>query len=157
MNKMLLMFSLFMLTNISYSEQQVNHAALQGVWTYFHITTDFFTDDKMVGAEQRLFFQDGQNITLTVLTKENEYLQSTSYKLNYTLSLRDNVPYITLFSTESKQVLGAYLRIPYEGSLEMAGDPSFATKKQLYQRQVNVIEESLSLPKNITNSTTNLK
>lgn len=148
MNKMLLMFSLFMLTNISYSEQQVNHAALQGVWTYFHITTDFFTEDKMVGAEQRLVFQNGQNITLTILTKENEYLQSTSYKLNYTLSLRDNVPYITLFSTESKEVLGAYLRIPYEGSLELAGDPSFRTKKQLYQRQVNVIEESLSLPKN---------
>ena len=144
MNKILLIFSMFIITNISYSEQQVNHAALKGLWTYFHITEDFFTDNKMVGAEQHLTFQDGQNITLTIITKENEYLQNTSYKLRYTLSLRDNVPYLTLFSSESKQVLGAYLRIPYAGSLEMAGDPNFKTKKQLYQRYKNIIIESSS-------------
>lgn len=123
------------LSNKSYAEVQVNYASLSGVWAYFHITSDYFTTGKLVASEQKLYFQDNENVVLNVVVKEKEYHQNTTYRLKYSLSLRDNVPYLTLFSTESKKVLGAYLRMPYKNSLEMASDPNFTVQKQLYQRK----------------------
>ncbi len=133
MNRIIL--AIFLFINISYAEEQVTYESLQGVWSYFHITSDIFSMDRAVGSEQRLLFQDHENVVVNVIAKEQDYHQNTSYKLRYSLSLRDNVPYLSLFSAESEQVLGAYVRIPYKNSLEMASDPNFTQQKQLYQRQ----------------------
>ncbi|MGL5956414.1 MAG: hypothetical protein ACRC0X_07435 [Brevinema sp.] len=135
MNRLLPLIMVVFLKNMSYAEQQITYSSLEGVWSYFHITSDFFTTDKLVGTEQRLFFQDKETVVLNVIAKEKDYLQNTSYRLRYSLSLRDNVPYLSLFSSESRQVLGAYLRMPYKNSLEMAADPGFTMQKQLYQRK----------------------
>ncbi|MGL4677075.1 MAG: hypothetical protein ACRCWI_05355 [Brevinema sp.] len=136
MNRVLLItIGILLFQNVSYTEQQVTYSALEGVWSYFHITSDFFTSDKLIATEQRLFFQDKENVVLNVVAKEKDYLQDTTYRLRYSLSLRDNVPYLSLFSAESTQVLGAYLRMPYKNSLEMAADPGFTMQKQLYQRK----------------------
>ncbi len=135
MKKLLLFTTLILNPHALFAQVQVTHGALIGVWSYFYIGADFFAKDMMLATEQRLIFQDGQNVVLEILAKEKEYNQDTSYKLKYSLSLKDNVPYITLFSTESKEVLGAYMRMPLGDSLEMAADPNFKTKKQLYQRK----------------------
>lgn len=142
----LLVFFLLVFTSKSYAELQITHSALMGVWSYFHITSDFFTTGKLVGSEQRLFFQDNERVVLNILVKENDYHQSTTYQLRYSLSLRDNVPYLTLFSDESQQVLGAYLRMPYKNSLEMASDINFTTQKQLYQRKDMEMDSKVANP-----------
>lgn len=131
----LLVFLTLIISNRAYAELQITYSALSGVWSYFHITSDYFTTGKLVGSEQRLFFQDNERVVLNIVVKEKDYHQTTTYQLTYSLSLRDNVPYLTLFSEESDQVLGAYIRMPYKNSLEMASDINFETQKQLYQRK----------------------
>lgn len=125
---------LLMFTSTIFGEEIVTHASLLGAWSYFHVTKDFFSDDKLLATEQRLLFRDGQNVTLEIVSKEAEFVQNTSYNLKYTLSIRDNTTYLTFFSTESSKVIGAYIRIPLAGALEMASDPNFRTQKQLYKQ-----------------------
>lgn len=133
--KQIVLLTIFVLINkFAYSQQQITHASLIGAWTYFYITTDYFSTDKIIATEQRLIFQDGQNVTLVISAKESEFVQNTTYELKYSLSLRDNVPYLSLFSPESTQVLGAYMRMPLSGALELAADPNFNIQKQLYKR-----------------------
>lgn len=132
--KRIMLFTFFLASSQAFAEQQVTYTALQGIWSFFLITEDSLANKRFIATEQRLFFQDGANANLEVLSKETDFRQVTRYQLKYTLSLKDNVPYLTLFSLESKQVLGAYIRLPLKDSMEMAGDPNFKTHKQLYQR-----------------------
>ncbi len=132
---MILFLLIFLTAGYSYAEYQVNYNVLQGVWSYFHITPDYFAMDKLVGVEQRLAFQDKERVTLTVVAQEEDYNQDTVYELRYSLSLRDNVPYLSLFSTESTHVMGAYIRMPYQTSIELAADPNFTKERQLYQKK----------------------
>lgn len=157
MKKILLFLFLFASSVPLSAQVQITHAALIGVWSYFHITTDTFATNKMIATEQRITFQDGQNAQLTIVAEENEYYQNTAYQLKYALSLKDGIPYLTLFSSESKQVLGGYMRMPYNDSLEMASDPNFRRQKQLYQRKSPVLpmiappsrKASMTTPTNI--------
>jgi len=133
MKGILLFFTLILISTTHYA-QYISHSTLIGAWSYFYITTDYFVPDKIIATEQRLIFQDGQNVILRISAKESEFFQDTEYSLKYSLSLRDNIPYLSLFSTESMEVLGAYVRMPLSGALEMASDPNFRTQKQLYKR-----------------------
>ncbi len=133
--KRLLLIIILLTTNNIYSEETVTYDSLVGVWSYFHIGGDNFAFNKLIGTEQRLFFQDRERVILQVIAKEQDFHQDTSYQLRYSLSLRDNVPYLSLFSDESEQVLGAFVRKPYKNSLEMASDPGFVYQRQLYQRK----------------------
>ncbi len=141
----LLAIILFTTTSIAYSEQAISYDSLIGVWSYFHITQDSFSPSKLVGSEQRLIFQDKERVILQVIAKEQDYHQDTTYQLNYSLSLRNNVPYLSLFSAESDRVLGSYLRMPYKNSLEMSSDPSFSKQRHLYQRK-DVVLPQQTLP-----------
>ncbi|MGL4366888.1 MAG: hypothetical protein ACRCTQ_01195 [Brevinemataceae bacterium] len=148
--KKLWLLLLLLISNSGFAQIQITHASLVGVWTYFYITQDDFSTDKVIVSQQRLIIRDGQNATLIITARDEEYVQETSYNLKYSLSLHDNTPYLSLFSTESDVVLGAYMRMPVECALEMASDPNFRVQKQLYKRvgpsaNQNTIEE---FPKN---------
>lgn len=138
---------LFLLVSLrTHAQVQVTHGALIGAWSYFYVTADTFALDKNIATEQRLIFRDGQNVTLNIVAKEQEYFQNTSYELKYALSLRDNVPYLTLFSPESKEVLGAYIRMPLNSALELASDPGFTRQSQLYKRNSILLPGQISRP-----------
>ncbi|MGL5255211.1 MAG: hypothetical protein ACRC9L_09500 [Brevinema sp.] len=138
--KQLAFVFLLLIAPFSYAEQQVTHSALVGSWVYFYITHDSFDTSKPVVTEQRLVFIDGQNVTLNISVRDAEYVQSTVYRLKYALSIRENLPYLTLFTPESKEVLGAYLRMPVKNALEISQRPSFGANTQLYRRN------SITLP-----------
>ncbi|MGL4388003.1 MAG: hypothetical protein ACRCTJ_01245 [Brevinema sp.] len=141
--QLLSIFASVFLSISTYADNLVNHASLLGAWSYFHVTKDVFSDQKLLATEQRLIFRDAQNVTLIISAKESEFVHDTIYNLKYTLSLHDNVTYLTLFSTESKKVIGAYVRMPLSGALEMASDPNFIQQKQLYKKV------SVSIPSQI--------
>ncbi|SFB71740.1 hypothetical protein SAMN02745150_00447 [Brevinema andersonii] len=141
-----LIYLFFLFSAQMHAQEQVTHAVLIGAWSYFYITTDSFAQDKNIATEQRLIFRDGQNVTLNIVAKEQEYFQNTSYELKYALSLRDNVPYLTLFSPESKEILGAYVRMPLDNALELASDPGFTKQSQLYKRNSILLPGQISRP-----------
>ncbi|MGL4563092.1 MAG: hypothetical protein ACRCVW_04480 [Brevinema sp.] len=134
MKSVLLLYLFLCMSAVSYANNVLSHASLLGAWSYFHVTADYFSAEKILATEQRLLFRDGQNVTLIISSKESEFIQNTTYNLKYTLSLRDNTTYLTLFSTESEKVIGAYVRMPLAGTLEFATDPNFILQKQLYKR-----------------------
>lgn len=129
-----ILFFLFSILSVIRSYAQVTHASLIGAWTYFYITSDVFSDDKVVGTEQQLIFRDGANVTLNIVVNEKEIHQATSYQLKYTILLKDGMSYLQLYSTESSRVLGSYVRMLSDDSLEMAADSGFTTQKYLYRR-----------------------
>ena len=132
--KHLALIFLFLIAPLCYAEEQVTHSSLVGSWVYFYITKDSFDSTKAVVTEQRLIFLDGQNVSLTISVRDKEYIQNTVYTLKYALSIRENLPYLTLFTPESKEVLGAYLRMPIKNALEISLRPAFGFDTQLYRR-----------------------
>ena len=130
----LALITLLLLAPLCYAEEQVTHSSLVGSWVYFYITKDSFDTSKPVVTEQRLIFLDGQNVSLTISVRDKEYIQNTVYSLKYALSIRENLPYLTLFTPESKEVLGAYLRMPIKNALEISLKPAFGFDTQLYRR-----------------------
>lgn len=129
---------LFLLTAPLRAEEQVTHAALMGSWVYYYISRDSFDTSKNIVTEQRLIFTSGEDVTLNIAVRDTEYIQNTTYTLKYALLLRNNTPYLTLYSPESKEVLGAYLRMPVKNGLELSATMAFqnsgANSTQLYRR-----------------------
>ncbi|MGL4394189.1 MAG: hypothetical protein ACRCS8_03090 [Brevinema sp.] len=116
------------------AQENVTHASLIGAWSYFHVTKDLFSEQKIVATEQKFIFRDAQNVTMMVSSEESEVIQDTAYQLKYSLTVHDTAMYLTLFTPESQKTIGAYVRMPMPGMLEMAADPNFTSQKQLYKK-----------------------
>lgn len=130
--------SLLFIGSSLHAEEQITHAALLGSWVYYYISTDSFDSTKSIVTEQRLLFTSGSEVTLNIAVRDSEYIQNTTYTLKYALMLRNNTPYLSMYTPESKEVLGAYLRMPIKNGLELSAVPAFrndlSNSTQLYRR-----------------------